>query len=175
MTNTSLRSFAINPSGHIFAGTAGGVFRSIDNGDNWTQTGLIGIIVWTVAINSSGNIFAGTQGSGVFRSVESTISVDEIYGRIPSSFALFQNYPNPFNPSTIINYSLPNESAVTITIYDMLGKEIDQLISQKQPSGKHSIQWNGIDHDGNIASAGIYLYQITAGDFVQTKKMVLMK
>lgn len=93
----------------------------------------------------------------------------------PVSYSLYQNYPNPFNPNTTIDYSLPNESDVTITIYDMLGKKINQLISQKQPSGKHSIQWNRKDIDGNPVSAGIYLYQIQAGDFVQTKKMVLMK
>ena len=93
----------------------------------------------------------------------------------PVSFELDYNYPNPFNPSTIINYSLSNESAVTITVYDMLGKEINRLISQKQPSGKHSIRWNGVDNDGNTATAGIYFYQLKAGDYIHTKKMLLMK
>ena len=94
---------------------------------------------------------------------------------VPNKYLLAQNYPNPFNPNTTIVYSLPNESAVTITIYDILGNEINQLISQKQPSGTHSIQWNGTDHDGSKVSAGIYFYQLQAGDLVQTKKMVLLK
>ncbi|MFC1527189.1 lamin tail domain-containing protein [Candidatus Neomarinimicrobiota bacterium] len=90
-------------------------------------------------------------------------------------FELKQNFPNPFNPNTTIQYSLPNESSVTITVYNMLGKEVNQLISKKQLPGEHSIQWNGTDYDGNKVGAGIYLFQIQAGDFIQTKKMVLMK
>lgn len=66
-------------------------------------------------------------------------------GVLPEVYALHQNYPNPFNPSTIINYALPKESAVTITIYDMLGAKINEFISQKLPAGSHSIQWNGVD------------------------------
>jgi hypothetical protein len=94
---------------------------------------------------------------------------------LPEHIILYQNYPNPFNPSTIINYSLPIESVVTVTVYDMLGKEINRLISQKKLSGKHTIQWNGHDNDGITVSAGIYFYQLQTGEFVQTKKMLLMK
>lgn len=94
---------------------------------------------------------------------------------LPTSYSLSQNYPNPFNPITTFHYNLPKESDVSITIYDMLGREVNQLISQKQPSGIYSVQWNGADRDGNTASAGIYFYQLKAGDFVQTKKMVLLK
>lgn len=100
---------------------------------------------------------------------------DMVPGSIPSVVKLDNNYPNPFNPNTTIQYSIPNESTVTITVYDMLGKEINQLISQKRLAGNHSIQWNSTDHDGNIASVGIYFYQLIADDFVITKKMVLMK
>lgn len=91
------------------------------------------------------------------------------------TFSLKQNSPNPFNPNTTIRYSLPNESTVTITIYDMLGKEINQLLSSIQQPGIHSVQWNGIDSRGNMMSAGIYLYKLQTRDFVRTKKMVLMK
>lgn len=93
----------------------------------------------------------------------------------PESYSLSQNYPNPFNPSTTIHYELPTESNVKIAIYDMLGRKIHELISQKQHAGNHSVQWNGIDSQGNKVSAGIYLYQIQAGDFVQTKKMLLLR
>lgn len=94
---------------------------------------------------------------------------------LPNKYSLLQNYPNPFNPTTTFHYDLPKESQVNITIYDMLGRKVNQLLSEKQPSGSHSIQWNGVDSQGNIMGAGIYFYQIQAGDFVQTKKMVLMK
>jgi hypothetical protein len=97
----------------------------------------------------------------------------EVY--IPQYFSLKQNYPNPFNPNTTIYYSLLNESMVTIIIYDILGKEINQLISQRKPQGNHSVEWNGDDNFGNHVNAGIYLYQIQSVDFVQTKKMVLMR
>lgn len=88
---------------------------------------------------------------------------------------LFQNFPNPFNPSTTINYSLPIESDVTISVYDILGIKVNQLISSKQPSGNHLIEWNGTDIYDNRISAGIYFYQLQAGDFIQTRKMVIMK
>jgi Iap family predicted aminopeptidase len=105
--------------------------------------------------------------------INQSLSTDD--KEITTEYGLQNNYPNPFNANTTIVYSIPNESIVTITIYDMLGKEIKQLISQKQPSGRHSIQWNGADLDGNKASAGIYLYRIQAGQFVQTRKMILLK
>lgn len=100
---------------------------------------------------------------------------DTTISTLPKEFVLYQNYPNPFNSNTTIHYSLPNESAVTITIYDMLGRRVNQFLSEKQPSGSHSIRWNGVDSQGNKMSAGIYFYQIQASDFVQTKKMVLLK
>lgn len=102
------------------------------------------------------------------------VEINDGYSLV-TKFKLFDNYPNPFNPTTTIHYILPKESLVTITIYDVLGKEINQITSQKQLAGNHSIQWNGKYIDGNPVSAGIYLYQIQAGDFMQTKKMLLMK
>ena len=105
---------------------------------------------------------------------ENTLSTDANL-ILPIGFYLAQNYPNPFNPTTTIHYTLPKESSVNITIQDMLGRKVYEFISQKQFTGNHSIQWNGKDIHGNPVSAGIYLYQIQAGDFVKTKKMVLMK
>ena len=105
----------------------------------------------------------------------SALDVDEKSRVLPEQFKLSQNFPNPFNPTTTIKYMLPEDSRVNITVYNMLGKEIYQLLSSVKPAGSHSIQWNGVDQDGNKVSTGIYLFQIQAGDFVQTKKMVLMK
>lgn len=95
--------------------------------------------------------------------------------KIPAEFTLHQNYPNPFNPITTIHYELPQRLDVQITIYDMLGRKVHEFISQKQLAGNHSIQWSGKDINGNPVSAGIYFYQLKAGDYVQTKKMLLMK
>ena len=94
---------------------------------------------------------------------------------IPGLFALHQNYPNPFNPITTFRYDLPEQAIVNINIYDMLGRKIAQLVSARQEAGNRSVLWDATDMNGKSVSAGIYLYQIQAGEFVQTRKMVLLK
>ena len=94
---------------------------------------------------------------------------------IPITFALHKNFPNPFNPITTLRYDLPSDALVTLSIYDMLGKEITQLVNTNQQAGFKSVQWDATDSMGKSVSAGVYLYQIQAGEFVQTKKMVLLK
>ena len=95
--------------------------------------------------------------------------------KIPSSFSLYQNYPNPFNPTTTLKYDLPMDGLINITIYDMLGNVINQLVNEVQNSGYKFIQWNATNNQGQSVSAGVYLYTIEAGDFRQTKKMILLK
>ena len=94
---------------------------------------------------------------------------------IPRQFALHQNYPNPFNPTTILRYDLPEQSHVNIVIYDLMGRVVRNLVSSRQNSGYKSIQWNATNDAGSLVSAGVYLYQIQAGEFVRTRKMVLLK
>lgn len=94
---------------------------------------------------------------------------------IPKGYSLQQNYPNPFNPVTTLKYSLVKESLVEITIYDLMGNVITNLIKQNQIAGYKSVQWNAMDNQGRQVPAGVYLYSIIAGDFTQTKKMVLLK
>jgi hypothetical protein len=94
---------------------------------------------------------------------------------IPQAFALHQNYPNPFNPVTTLRYDLPINNHVTLIIYDLNGREISRLVNINQAAGLKSIQWNATDNFGKFVSAGIYLYQIQSGGFIQTKKMVLLK
>jgi len=96
-------------------------------------------------------------------------------GLIPDEFALHQNYPNPFNPTTTMRYDLPETDLVNITIYDMLGREVKTLINQTQDAGYRSVIWNANNDYGKPVSAGIYLYQIQAGEYNSTKKMVLLK
>ena len=91
------------------------------------------------------------------------------------NYKLIKNYPNPFNPVTTLRYDLPENSHVNITIYDMLGRQVKNLINQTQDAGYKSVRWNATDDYGKPVSAGIYLYQIQAGEFVQTKKMMLLK
>ncbi len=82
---------------------------------------------------------------------------------------------NSFNPITTVRYELPEDSFVDVTVYDMLGNAVNNLVNTYQSSGYKSIQWDATSNQGEPVSAGVYLYKIKAGDFVDTKKMVLVK
>ncbi|MBK7230438.1 MAG: T9SS type A sorting domain-containing protein [Ignavibacteriales bacterium] len=88
----------------------------------------------------------------------------------PLTFSLEQNYPNPFNPTTTIGYSIPSNNFVTIKLYDVLGNEVITLVNEQKQAGKYEMLYNA----SNLAS-GVYYYQINAGDFTQTRKLMLMK
>ncbi len=103
-----------------------------------------------------------------------TLGIGNETGR-PESFSLHQNYPNPFNPVTTLRYDLPENGYVQLTIYDILGREIRQLVNNIQDAGYKSIIWDGKNDTGQTLGAGVYLYKIQANDFIQTKKMVLIK
>ena len=102
-------------------------------------------------------------------------SVSIIEDVILFTYALYKAYPNPFNPVTTLRYDLPEDANVNITIYDMMGRKVKTLINELQSSGYKSVQWNGTNNQGEPVSAGVYLYKIQAGDFVDTKKMILLK
>lgn len=88
----------------------------------------------------------------------------------PTEFKLEQNYPNPFNPTTTIQYQLPQDSKVILKVYDILGSEVAALVNEEQEAGYKEVKFDAI----NIAS-GIYVYRLQAGDFISTKKMLLVK
>ena len=94
---------------------------------------------------------------------------------LPLSYKLYNNYPNPFNPVTTLKYDLSKNGLVTITIYDILGNVVKNLVNTYQSSGYKSIQWNATNNQEKPVSAGVYLYKIQAGYFVDTKKMILLK
>jgi hypothetical protein len=98
------------------------------------------------------------------------ISVEKISEEIPSSFILSQNYPNPFNPKTIINYQLPINNFVKIAVYDIAGKEIAVLVNEFLQPGTYEVTF-----DGSGLTSGVYFYKLQAGDFTETKRMVLLK
>jgi len=95
--------------------------------------------------------------------------------QLPKIINLDQNYPNPFNPITTLRYDLPEDGLVSINIYDLMGRSIKSLVNSNQSAGYHSIQWNATNNLGEPVSAGMYFYMIQAGQFRQTKKMVLVK
>jgi hypothetical protein len=88
----------------------------------------------------------------------------------PLSFHLDQNFPNPFNPSTTIRYGLPNRSQVELTVFNTLGEQVAQLVNGYREAGYHEVRF-----DGNGLSSGVYFYRLRAGDFVQMKRLLLLK
>ena len=94
---------------------------------------------------------------------------------MPNQYMVYQNYPNPFNPVTTLRYDLPENGHVNITIYDMLGRKVKTLINQTQDAGYRSVIWNATNDYDKPVSAGIYLYQIQTDEYMQTRKMVLLK
>ncbi len=100
---------------------------------------------------------------------------------VPKRFHLEQNYPNPFNSSTVISYTSIAGADVSIKIYNILGQEVATLVSEHQPAGQnavvghHEVVWNATDHNGKSLPSGIYLYQMIAGTYTETKKLILLK
>jgi len=119
-----------------------------------------GFVFWTDTMS----IFVRREGVGI---------QDEF--SLPSKFSLHDNYPNPFNPVTTIQYDLPEQSFVKITIYDLLGRVVATLVNHIEEPGFKSIVWNATSEQGQLVCAEMYIYQIKAGDFVQTRKMILLK
>jgi photosystem II stability/assembly factor-like uncharacterized protein len=124
-------------------------------------------------VGDSGVIFKTTNG-GV------TIGINPISSEIPVNFSLLQNYPNPFNPTTCIKFAIPpvgngRDRSVTIKIYDVLGNEISTLVNQKLNPGSYEVTWPAPAEDASIYPSGTYFYRLQAGDFTETKKMILLK
>jgi len=149
------------------------IYRTTDGGSTWADQ-RTGATHWLrsicltdanteTAVGDSGTILHTTNGGVSF--VE-----EEKIDKIPSTYILSNNFPNPFNPSTKIKYSIPQSSNVVIKVFDILGNEIETLVNEVKTSGTYELTWNV----ENLPS-GVYFYQLKAGNFVQTKKMILLK
>lgn len=108
-------------------------------------------------------------------SSEISQSVLSAENEIPYQFALHNNYPNPFNPETNIQFDIPEQLSVKLAIYDLSGKEVNVLVQNTFAPGKYNVKWAGKDQHGQPVSAGMYIYQIEAGNFRNTKKLILLK
>lgn len=106
-----------------------------------------------------------------------TLGIPEQSGQpvIPETYSLFQNYPNPFNPTTEIKYALPKDCRVKLTIYNILGQRVITLVNERQTVGYKIVHWDSRSQSGNEVTSGIYFYRLQAGDFVETRKMILLK
>jgi hypothetical protein len=123
-----------------------------------------------MARQSDGLVVVGTHGSGVFSANQTLVGVESETSNIPESFSISQNYPNPFNPSTKIKFALPSTENVKIIIYDIAGRQVKELLNQNLTAGTHTV-----DFDASDLASGTYIYRINAGNFVESKKMLLLK
>jgi hypothetical protein len=122
--------------------------------------------VFTADITLNDNIDLSAVITGIEQGSESVL---------PKQFALNQNYPNPFNPETKIKYELPKDSQVLLNIYNLLGQLVITLVDEKQTAGFKSVIWDGRNRFSKQVSTGLYIYVLKAGDFINSKRMVLLR
>lgn len=173
-----------NSSGILFAGTsdagyAGALFKSADNGNSWTKAGngpcfnLLSDLICC----SQGYLYARCGGAVLKSKASTTTQVERISVTFPQHHQLFTNYPNPFNPQTTIMFDIPEEQFVTLSIYDALGREVEQLVKEVLPRGRYYSRWNA-----SRFSSGTYFYALTVSalesrerKFSEVRKLMLTK
>jgi hypothetical protein len=172
LNNRSTYSLAVNVN-NVFAGTiVNGVYVSNNNGSSWLQRneGLGNLTIDALCILNN-YIFAGTDVSVYRRPLGELITnIKPVSELISEYYTLHQNYPNPFNPSTRIKFSLPESGFTTLKVYNMLGKEVATLVNESLKPGTYEVDWNASQY-----SSGVYFYKLEAGDFRETKRMMLTK
>jgi hypothetical protein len=176
----------MNNSNHVYIGTDIGVFVSTDGGGNWQDfnDGLPDAVQgMDLNITYANNVIrVMTHGNGGYeRKLLSQLPTGlELDPPVVSSFKLEQNYPNPFNPSTTISWQLPVDAFVSLKVYDILGNEVASLMNEEKPAGSYEVEFSakGGSASGGDAwnlTSGVYFYQLRAGNFVETRKMILLK
>ena len=146
-----------------------------DTSHQITEDLLSGSYRWFVIAEDTDEDSLNTPSSDVFNLGNIVGVDDDEYAGIPEEFRLFQNYPNPFNPTTTIMFALPQRSDVTLEIYSIRGELVARIQQENRQAGYHEIRWNGVNQSGRAVASGLYIYRLSAGDFVQTKKMLLLK
>ena len=151
-------------------GVPGGIYRSVDDGATFTAQ-LTGHHIFSLAMGNVQIGWAGCDSGRIFRYTSTDpIEVKKISTELPGNYSLSQNYPNPFNPSTTIRFSVPLTNLVTITVYDILGNKVATVLNKIMLAGSYETEFNA----SNLSS-GVYFYTITAGEFKDSKKMILTK
>jgi len=182
LTDKYIKSFAIDPSNPLtlYIGTnSGGVFKSVNGGESWSplMNGLEDKYIPALAIDPFQNnvLYAGTS-AGVHKMIQTTSYVQKAKSLFaPREFALGQNYPNPFNPVTMIDFSVRKSGPVSIVVYDLLGKEVMELLSSSLSAGAYKVTWDGRDSFGREVAGGVYFYQMKAEGLQFTRKMIFSK
>lgn len=154
-------------------GDLGKILKSTDNGATWAQlTSGTAASLYSVSCNSRDTVYTSGFGGAILRTYNGGGSfVGNINNEnVPVEYSLSQNYPNPFNPATVIKFSLPQSGNVVISVSDVTGREVAQLLHQKMDAGSHEVRF-----DGSNLSSGIYFYRMTAPGFTTVKKMIMIK
>ena len=177
-TETNNRGFAVER----FSKSSGSSWERIEFVDGSGTTTQLHTYTYTDNNVSQGAYIYRLQQTDFDGSTNYSKEVEVLVGSGPQEYGLSQNYPNPFNPSTTIEYSVPGISYVTITIYSMIGEEVKTLYTGKVSQGTYSLSWDGLNNEGKQMCSGVYIYRIVsasekgqAGEFIQSKKMILMK
>lgn len=158
---------------YLFAGTENGIFLTTNNGLNWIQKNQGFDTVRSVGelFIANNYIFAGTFEQSIWRRpLSEIIGIQKISSEVPTKYSLLQNYPNPFNPSTIIRYEIPKSCFVKLVIYDILGKEVEILVNEKQNEGTYEVTFYVSKYQ-----SGVYFYKLETENYSETKKMLLIK
>ncbi len=152
------------------SGVSGRIWHTTDGGASWSfEQTPVSVNLRKISVLRDNNLVYVIGDSSTLLRADVTTSVEVRSSNIPSSVILYQSYPDPFNNSTQISYTLAKTSNVTLKVYDILGRELATLVQGRQAPGEHSVTWNA------DVSSGVYFYRLVAGEFVETKKMVLMR
>ncbi|MFZ1321037.1 MAG: YCF48-related protein [Ignavibacteria bacterium] len=157
--------------GWISLGIVDSFLVTTNGGQNWNLTGTPQQSnIYDITFSSNRNGWAVGNNGVILKYNSSLVSVNNLNSVNPESFILQQNYPNPFNPKTVINYELRVTSNAKLRVFDVLGNEVAELVNEKQNAGSYSVEF-----DGSGFASGIYFYKLTAGEFSETKRMILLK
>jgi hypothetical protein len=169
--------FADNNTGFAVGGTSSGtggvILRTTDSGTSWTSQPY-GSTTTIYGVSSASTTVGAVGANGLILRTNTggATAVEQDLNRFrdgPNDFRLEQNYPNPFNPSTTISFSLPRTAVATLRIFNALGQEVALLANERKEAGYYQVTW-----DATVPS-GIYFYSLRAGEFLQTKKMMVLK
>jgi hypothetical protein len=168
-----ITSLAVNGQ-NIFAGTKShGLYLSKDGGNTWIlKNDGLDFPVGISTIYVSGNdVLIGTTNQSVWRrSLSEILGVQNISTEIPSAYSLGQNYPNPFNPMCNVQFSMCNSGNVKIVVYDIMGREVQTLVNERLNAGTYEVKF-----DGSMLPSGVYFYKLSAGNYTETKRMLMIK
>lgn len=162
----------------IFVASDMGVYMTTNGGANWVYASeelpFVPCMDFDfVEIDDTCYLRVGTHGQSIWETkipIQTVGVEEELFEALPMSYALYQNYPNPFNPITVIKYSIPKKSVVKLEILNILGEQVELLVNETKTAGEYDAFWNAKN-----MSSGIYFYRLQAGDYIETKKMLMIK